>query len=378
MKAKHVALLALATSAGSAYAQSSVTLYGFVDEGLVYTNNQRGGSTVQTITGQNNTSRFGLQGAEDLGGGTKAIFKLENGFDPSTGKFLQGGRLFGREAWVGISSGYGTVTLGRQYEPVYDFVGTKSAVHEWSWFGTHPGDFDNMNSTARVNNAIKYASPAFSGFRVEGVFAPGGTAGNFGTNRVYSVGANYAHGPFSAAVAFLNLNNPSESGYDGTVTPGVSGYTSPVTSPVYSGYASARAVHVLATGGAYELGHATFGLVYTNTRFMDVLPTATTPFRGGSVTFNSYEANVRYDLTPVWRFAMSYDYTDAQSAHYGQFDVGADYVLTKRTDLNFVTVWQHASGIDSTGKPAVAAISSIGPSTTPNQVALRFSLRHRF
>ena len=122
-----------------------MTLYGFVDEGFVYTNNQRGGAVIQTITGQNNTSRLGFRGAEDLGGGLKAIFTLENGFDPSSGKFLQGGRLFGRQAFVGLSSRYGTVTLGRQYEPVYEFVGTKSAVYEWSWFGTHPGDFDNMN-----------------------------------------------------------------------------------------------------------------------------------------------------------------------------------------------------------------------------------------
>ncbi|WP_233838375.1 porin [Paraburkholderia sp. ZP32-5] len=378
MKLKNVGMFMCCAAAGYAHAQSSVTLYGFVDEGLIYTNNQHGGSVVQTVTGQNNTSRLGFRGSEDLGGGLKAIFTLENGFDTSSGKLLQGGRLFGRQAFVGIDSYYGTVTMGRQYEPVYEFVGTKSAVAQWSWFGTHPGDFDNMNSTARVNNSIKYASPSIHGLKLEGVLGLGGTPGNFGSNRVYSIGGDYNHGPFALAVAFMNLNNPSVSGYDGTISPGSAGYTSPVTNPVYSGYASASVVHILATGATYALGNAHLGLVYTNTHFIDVLPTATTPFRGGSIAFNSYEANVRYDLSPSLMLAASYDYTDADSAHYDQVNAGADYVISKRTDVNFVTVWQHASGIDSTGKPAVAAISSISPSTRPDQVAVRLSLRHRF
>jgi predicted porin len=377
MKRYLAVLLALAASE-SVYAQSSVTLYGFIDEGLVYTNNQKGHSNLQTVTGQNNSSRFGFQGVEDLGGGLKAIFTLENGFDTSNGKQLQGGRLFGRQSFVGLSGNFGTVTAGRQYEPVYEFIGTKSAVAQWSWFGTHPGDFDNMNSNSRINNALKYKSPTFAGLTFEGVFAPGGVAGNFGTNRAYSIGLNYNTGPFSAAVAFLNLNNPSVSAYDGTVTPGTAGYVSPVTNPVYSGYASASALHIFAAGSTYVLGGAQFGLIYTNTRFVDVLPTASTPFRGGSATFNSYEANFRYNLSPALSVATSYDYTQAESAHYGQFDVGGNYALSKRTDVNLVTVWQHASGIDSTGKTAVAAISSIAASSNANQVAVRLALRHRF
>lgn len=377
MKRYLVILLALAASE-AAQAQSSVTIYGFIDEGLVYTNNQKGSSNIQTVTGQNNSSRLGFRGVEDLGGGLKAIFTLENGFDTSNGKALQGGLLFGRQSFVGLSGDFGTATAGRQYEPVYEFVGTKSAVAQWSWFGTHPGDFDNMNSNSRINNALKYKSPTIAGLTFEGVFAPGGVAGNFGTNRVYSLGVNYDLGAFSAAAAYLNLNNPSVSAYAGTITPGTAGYVSPATNPVYSGYASASSLHIFAAGATYTLGAALFGLIYTNTQFVDVLPTATTPFRGGTARFNSYEANFRYNVTPALSFATSYDYTDAETAKYGQFDIGGDYLLSKRTDVNFVAVWQHASGIDSTGKAAVAAISSIAASSNANQVALRLALRHRF
>src|ERR1700761_3316726 len=119
MKKTTIALMTLPLVASSAYAQSLVTLYGFVDEGLVYVNNQSGHANVETITGQTSGSRWGLRGSEDLGGGLKAVFTRENGFDASNGKLLQGNREFGRQAFVGLSSDrWGALTLGRQYDPM--------------------------------------------------------------------------------------------------------------------------------------------------------------------------------------------------------------------------------------------------------------------
>jgi predicted porin len=88
--------------------------------------------------------------------------------------------------------------------------------------------------------------------------------------------------------------------------------------------------------------------------------------------------NARYWFTPAFLVGVSFDYTNAETAKYEQVNFGPDYFLSKRTDVLAVGVWQHASGIDSTGHPAVAAIGSLGQSTTPNQVAVKFSLRHRF
>ncbi|MDR5663928.1 porin, partial [Burkholderia cenocepacia] len=90
-------------------------------------------------------SRWGLKGAEDLGGGLQAVFTLEGGFRPSDGGLGQGGRLFGRSAYVGLGKkGLGTLTFGRQYEPITDLVAQYSGSGIWSP-ATHVGDNDNLN-----------------------------------------------------------------------------------------------------------------------------------------------------------------------------------------------------------------------------------------
>ncbi|MFM0626939.1 porin [Paraburkholderia xenovorans] len=378
MKKTSIALLTLPFLAGAAHAQSSVTLYGFLDAGLVYVNNQSGHANVQMINGQTNGSRWGLRGSENLGGGLKAIFTLENGFDTSNGKLLQGGREFGRQAFVGLTSDtWGTVTLGRQYDPMTELIGEIAATSMWAWLGTHPGDFDNLNSTFRVNNAVKYQSPRFHGLQASGMFAPGGVAGNFGSGRVYALGLKYVKGPLSAALAYDNINNPSVSVLDSVLSPGQPGYVSPSKTPVFSGFASANVWQIFGAAASYKIGQGSIGLVYTNARFQDIRHTASTP-NTGNASFNSYEINGRYNITPALLIGASFDYTKGSRAKYEQIDFGPNYSLSKRTDINLVGVWQHASGVDSTGHAAVAAISTLGQSSTPTQVAVKFSLRHRF
>jgi predicted porin len=378
MKKTTLALAALSVASGAAHAQSSVTLYGLVDEGLVYVNNQSGHANLETVTGPTSGSRFGLRGTENLGGGLSAIFTLENGFDTSNGKMLQGNRLFGRQAFVGLSSkSYGALTLGRQYDPMTEIIGKYAATSMWAWLGTHPGDFDNLNSTFRVNNAVKYRSPVIAGLQVTGLFAPGGVAGNFESNRVYALGLQYVRGPLSAALAYDSINDPSTSVLDSALAPGEPGYASPSKTPQFGGYASASTWKIFGAAVGYRIGDAVIHVVYTNTRFQNIVHTASTPNTGTAV-FNSYEINGHYRITPAFSVGASYDYTMARSAKYQQVDFGPNYALSKRTDLDLVGVWQHASGIDSTGHAAVAAISTLGQSSTPTQVAAKLALRHRF
>jgi Outer membrane protein (porin) len=127
MKKSLLALAALGAFAGVAHAQSSVTLYGIIDEGFNINTNSGGKHLYNLSSGVLQGSRFGLRGTEDLGGGLKAIFVLENGFDVNNGKLGQGGLMFGRQAYVGLSSQFGTVTLGRQYDSVVDYVGPLEA-----------------------------------------------------------------------------------------------------------------------------------------------------------------------------------------------------------------------------------------------------------
>ncbi|MEK6293916.1 MAG: porin, partial [Paraburkholderia tropica] len=109
--------------ATAAHAQSSVTLYGLIDAGVTYANNSGGHSLWKASSGTVNGSRWGLRGSEDLGGGLKAIFTLESGFNIMNGAAGQSSRMFGRQAFVGLASNqFGAVTLGRQYDSVVDYL----------------------------------------------------------------------------------------------------------------------------------------------------------------------------------------------------------------------------------------------------------------
>lgn len=120
---KRSMVVCAAVGCGVAHAQSSVTLYGLVDAGITYTNNATSGTghgaLVQFTSGSSQGDRWGLTGKEDLGGGLKAIFTLESGFQLSNGALAQSGLLFNRAAFVGLDGRFGTLTLGRQY----DFIG---------------------------------------------------------------------------------------------------------------------------------------------------------------------------------------------------------------------------------------------------------------
>lgn len=383
MRTKLLPLIALPALVSVAHAQSSVTLYGIINEGINYVSNQGGGSVVGMVKGQTNGSRWGLRGAEDLGGGMKAIFDLENGFDASAGTLSQGGRLFGRSAWMGLQTPYGRLTMGRQYDAMHDDLGERlAATGIWAWIGSHQGDFDNLNANFRFDSSIRYISPTFAGFKFDGEFAPGGTPGNFATSRRYQLAMTYDSGPVLAAIAYENINNPAVSVYDSSVEPAVAAFKSPGKSPSFSGFLSANTQAIFGAGIGYRFGTGgQISFVYTRTVFSDMLKTSTTP-NTGSATLSSYEGNVRYRIVPTLMVAAAYDYTTVhapgRTAHYNQVIFGPDYFLSKATDIQLSGVWQHATGIDSTGKTAVATIGSLGASTTPTQIAVKLVLRHRF
>jgi hypothetical protein len=193
-----VAVAVTGSVAQAAFAQSSVTLYGIVDAGFTYTNNQKGNSAYQATQGNVQGSRWGLLGSEDLGGGNKVLFRLENGFSLESGSSGQGGRMFGRSAWVGLSNNRaGTITLGRQYNSVQDYLSNLqiNGVGAMSQYGNAIYDNDDINNTYRTDNAVKYTTPTFSGFTANAMYAFSNTAGDFSNNRAWSVGADYAAGP---------------------------------------------------------------------------------------------------------------------------------------------------------------------------------------
>lgn len=139
MRKQSLALAALGMFSLSAYAQNSVTLYGVIDEGINYNSNASGKRLYNLSSGVMQGSRWGLKGREDLGGGLSALFVLESGFDVNNGKMGQGGLLFGRQAYIGVGSRYGTVTLGRQYDMVVDNLGPFIVGDQWGgYMAAHP------------------------------------------------------------------------------------------------------------------------------------------------------------------------------------------------------------------------------------------------
>ncbi|WP_321845502.1 porin [Paraburkholderia bannensis] len=189
----------LAISAQSAFAQSSVTLYGIVDTSIRYlTNaNKANDSEVQMGVGPITGSRWGLKGQEDLGGGLSAVFRLENGFNLWNGQLASSNTLFNRMAYVGLQSNqYGALTFGRQNTPLFDQLGnvfdplTVGNFDQDSWL---PGA---LGYGLRSNNSVKYDGH-FGGLEVEAMYAFGGVAGSVGASNMYGVTAAYSFGPFS-------------------------------------------------------------------------------------------------------------------------------------------------------------------------------------
>lgn len=152
------------------HAQSSVEMFGVVDMGVSYTTVNGGDKLTALSESGNTTNRIGFRGTEDLGGGLKALFWLESGFNPSTG----GGALsFARRSVVGLSGKFGEVTLGRDYTSGYSMYssyggpfGTNGVGHNIIYRArvlTHSNDVAGQESFVRSSNAISYFSPKGDG-----------------------------------------------------------------------------------------------------------------------------------------------------------------------------------------------------------------------
>jgi len=145
---------------------------------------------------------------------------LENGYNLSTGGLGQGGLEFGRQAWVGLANQrWGTLTVGRQYDPVVDMVAPTTSNGQWGGLFSHPSDIDNTDNAFRVNNSLKYVTPTWNGVTAEAMYAFGGVAGNFRQNSTIAGGANYRNGPLYLGAAYFYATNPAQQFADGGSSP---------------------------------------------------------------------------------------------------------------------------------------------------------------
>ncbi|KVM89206.1 porin [Burkholderia stagnalis] len=374
MKKEVVGALSLAMISVAAHAQSSVTLYGMLDAGIAYTNNQSGKSAWQQGSGLLSNTVFGLNGAEDLGGGLHALFRLESGFNLNNGTQSYRNTMFGRRAYVGLQSDrYGTLTLGRQYDSVVDMLGPLAMSNngDGNNLAAHPFDNDNVDDSFYIDNAVKYTSPTIAGVQFSGLYGFSNQPG-FSNNRAYSAGVSYANGPVSLGAAYLQLNRGGT-----TLAGALSGNDAP-------NFPAARQ-RVVGAGGSYAFDRLTVGALWTHSMF-DETAASSLPGALNSLRFDNYEVNARYALNPAVSFAGAYTFTngrydDATGTHrpkWHQVTLMADYALSKRTDVYVEGVYQHQFGVPSGATLGFANINGVAASSTNTQVVGTVGMRHRF
>ncbi|MDE1180387.1 porin [Paraburkholderia sp.] len=372
-----VAVALLFASAG-AYAQSSVTLFGLLDEGLNFTSNAGGKKAYQLTSVDLVTSRWGLKGTEDLGGGLHAIFDLESGFNIESGKAAYDGRLFGYQSYVGLQSDtLGTLTFGRQFDSITDVIGLMTANGNWGgWLFSHPFDNDNTDATFHASNAVKFTSNDYAGVSGTALYGFSNQAGGFAQNRVFSAGLKYTYSTLSVGAVYENLSAPgSNSG--GAIASGDAGFV-----------AANQKTYGLAA--SYGIGAATFGAVYTRVNIERPTSSAYLGELGlsdAALKFDNFELNVKYDIAPDFFVGGMYTYTRAHldqnggraSLHWNQAGLMAEYLLSKRTALYTQFVYQKLSG-GTTGTVFDTAYitGSADVSSNSHQMVARVGISHSF
>jgi predicted porin len=381
MRKYAVSILAsiLLVAASCANAQSSVTLYGTIDESVAYYNNAGHGSLFEMQGADLESNKWGIKGVEDLGGGLKAIFNLENGFDINTGALGQGGSEFGRQAYVGLASdSLGTLTFGRQYDPTVDLVQPITGDAYGPAFTT-PGDADNNDDSIRVSNSIKYLSPTYAGLQYELLYALGGVAGSTSSGETYSAAALYGNGGLSLAAGYL-FSKSDGAGGAGTADP----IQNNSVTPLYDAVAFVGSRQIAQVAAQYVVGSLTANIRYSNAQYK---PYFSYGAFDRTEKFNIGAASLGYQLTPAALLAIGYTYmksSGASSATYNSIAASSQYFLSKRTTLYATTGYTHASGttFSSDGTAIVPAGGAVGDltssSSTPSQVAVMVGIVHRF
>src|SRR5471030_1946075 len=300
--------------ATSAHAQTSVTLYGIVDNSMTYQSSQTtlgstsgGRSNIKMVQGVWAGTRFGLKGAEDLGGGTKAIFQLESGFNSATGGQQFTNAEFGRASWVGVTNPtYGTFTVGRQYTSYYTLVAPYGPT-TWltGFFGAHPGDVDGMDTLYRSNNSLVYTSPKLYGLTASGSYSLGGVPGSFNSGSTWSAALQYANGPVGLAVGVSRINNSTPGGgaFGADSTTNSAGQSG--VSAVTNGYQTAQAQQRFAVSGGYTFNSAwDITAMYSNVQY---IPGINSKFTDTAI-FNTGGVVLHWKPLIAWDFATGYSY----------------------------------------------------------------------
>ena len=337
------------TFTGAAYAQSSVTLFGLMDNGVSYISNEHGHGLVKANDGVFTPNLWGIKGVEDLGGGLRAIFQLTDQFSVNTGSITPGQQLFSKTSYIGLQDDrYGTFTMGSQY----DFMamslwasGIDTADDGGFFFGFPAGpfqrlgipnnptgelDWDRSEGTA-IANTVKYLSPSLGGLTVGAMYGFGNVAGSVGTGNSSSFGLDYLVGNLKLGAAYTDVK------YVVTGGPQVS-------------------VRNWGVGALYTFDNITLHGLITTVHNM-----------GNSAAAAEMSGGVRWQFTPTWMLSGEYMYlkgnTFLDNNHANQVGATLFYILSKRTTLYVSSIYQIAN---EGASAEISGITDTGPGSSSN------------
>jgi predicted porin len=379
MKKSLIALALIGAFSSAAVAQSNVTMYGILDVNYMW---QEGPTNVGTSAapriqqestnaingGHQSGNRWGVRGTESLGGGLNAIFALEAGFNIDSGTSGQGGRLFGRQAYAGVSGGWGSVVAGRlatfsSGTGDFDMIGRVDPFLTGFGLAGAQNTLISMNAL-RVDNTVAYVSPTFAGFKAGVGYSTridGAETAPSGTNTKATIfGANWASGPFFAAITYDIVN-----GSNATSLPDQK--------------------H-LQIGGTWDIASFRLHAAWADQTNIAFLPT---PSTGGSGSFillpaglqnfdaTSWLLGATWTVTPAFKVFGSYQAFDADGKSvrtgntvtnfepdYNVWGIGTTYNLSRRTNLYASYAWRDVDGTLS--------------GNTANSKQLAIGVRHLF
>ncbi|UIF87765.1 porin [Cupriavidus necator] len=372
---------------GGAFAQSNVTLYGVADINVEYANHV---GAVPTAANQFNRgpandvyrmnsggisgSRWGLRGSEDLGGGLQALFVLESGFNVDTGTSQQSGRLFGRQAFVGVQTpGIGMVSLGRQYTSMFEALANFSPAAYATQYEPvvlqsgpnfredntvkYTGKFGPVTALAHWSFGTGLALPATVGIATP-IGGNGEVPGQFRRDTAYGAAVAYQGGPFGVTVGYDQWN-PTIGTSNGTNKKAVVG--------------ASYSIGPAKVMGGYRWGQ--------NKNAADVVIQRD----------DFYWIGATYQVTPAVGLTLEYNYDDVKSlfgntnvANPWQIAFVANYAFSKRTDVYLTAAYAKNAGLMMESLATVYANSlSLGNSYAlgngqSNMLGAAVGIRHKF
>ncbi|MDN7606697.1 porin [Burkholderia multivorans] len=373
MKLKWSGGAALAMFACAAHAQSSITLYGAIDSGLVY---QSTSASSFAPTAKNNghlfgfkdagiySSFWGLKGSEDIGGRYKVNFRLQGVFNSGTGRLgladtTGGTAVFNQQATIGISGPFGTFDAGRQFTPmIYAMADTDVRNAQYfgsiltAWLGVNqaagwPGSNSNVPIGALYDsNALVYQSPKFYGASIGLEYAPGGVPGQIQGGTRESAVLKYSNYGLNLAAVYYNAHDTNTA----AATP--------------TGLANNRFYYF---GAKYTFSGLSVSASYAIGK---------NPSNTSRTHYEMISGGLGYQFSPFFRITSGYYYLKDRNTganHSSEYAAGAEYSLSKRTmiyaQVGYVANRGTMNQTVTYGQPVAPGVST---------TAAMFGMRHTF